>query len=92
MHDFILFGSDLLWVQQKLFILSDDFTILECHHMEHPGGNYEDLVVLGIQVISGNIRGLLFNHYSFTSPVPSVIITKLTKMKSYASETHQPDY
>ena len=86
LHDFVLFGNDLLWIQQKIFIGSDDFLILECHRLGHPDGHIEDLVVLGILAISVNVRGILLNHYSYTDSVPKIIISKLNKMKGYALE------
>jgi hypothetical protein len=82
-QDFVLFGNDLLWVQEKTFIRSNDFSILECHQFGHPGGQHEDLVILGILASVDNVRGILMNHYTYTSKIPKVIISKLSKMKSY---------
>ena len=89
-NDFVLFGSDLLWIQQKIFIQSNDFSILECHRLAHPSGQIEDLVVLGVLAISSNIKGILLNHYSYTSQIPVVIISKLNAMKLFLQD--QPDY
>ena len=84
-HDFILFDNDLMWMQNKIFIKSDDFSILECHRLNHPGGHIEDFVVLGILAISANIKGILLNHYSYTVNIPTVIVGKLNKMNQCAS-------
>jgi hypothetical protein len=78
-NDFVLFGDDLLWIQQKIFIQSTDFSIEECHCSGHPNGKLEDLVVLGILAISKNVKGVLLNHYSYTMPTPNSIISKLHK-------------
>lgn len=80
-NDFVLFGDELLWIQQRTFIQSADFSIVECHHCAHPDGNIEDLVVLGILSISANIKGILLNHYSYTRPRPQIIISKLHTAK-----------
>lgn len=85
-HDFVLFGNDLLWIQQKKFIGCDDFVIVECHRLGHPDGKMEDLVVLAILVISANIRGILLNHYTYTDNAPKIIVNKLNKMKHYSME------
>lgn len=81
-NDFVLFGSDLLWIQQKVFIPGDDFSILECHQMAHPQGQMEDLVVLAVLAITSNIKGILLNHYSFNSKIPAVIISKLGRINT----------
>jgi hypothetical protein len=80
-HDFVLFGTDLLWMQHKIFIRGNDFSILECYQSGHPDGQDEDLVILGVLAISVNIKGILLNHYSYTDGIPEIIISKLSKMK-----------
>jgi hypothetical protein len=80
-NDFVLFGNDLLWIQQKIFIRSSDFSILECHQLSHPDGQMEDLVALDVLIMSANSRGILLNHYSYTSGAPAIIISKLNRMK-----------
>ena len=80
-NDFVLFGDELLWIQQKIFIQGDDFSIIECHRSGHPEGNIEDLVVLGILAISASIKGILLNHYSFNKTTPKIIISKLHTAK-----------
>jgi hypothetical protein len=85
-QDFVLFGNDLLWVQEKIFIHSNDFSILECHQFGHPDGQHEDLVILGIMAMGDNIKGILMNHYTYTSKMPEVIISKLHKLKPFKPE------
>ena len=83
-EDFVLFGSDLLWIQEKRFIRQDNFAITECHRFAHPDGKNEDLVVFGILVLCQNIKGILMNHYSYHSAVPQVITKKLSEMGFYS--------
>jgi hypothetical protein len=85
-QDFVLFGNDLLWVQEKIFISRNDFSILECHQFGHLGRQHEDLVILGVMATGDNVKGILMNHYKYTSKIPEVIISKLHKMKSYHSK------
>jgi hypothetical protein len=85
-QDFVLFGNDLLWVQEKIFIGGNDFSILECHQFDHPGEQHEDLVILGVMATDDNVKGILMNHYKYTSKIPEVIISKLNKMKSCHSK------
>ena len=37
-EDFVLFGDDLLWIQEKYFISENNFSISECHRFSHPYG------------------------------------------------------
>jgi hypothetical protein len=85
-QDFVLFGNNLLWVQEKIFISSNDFSILEYHQFGHPGGQLEDLVIVGVMVTDDNVKGILMHHYKYTSKMPEVIISKLHKMKSSQSK------
>jgi hypothetical protein len=82
-EDFVLFGEDLLWIQEKCFIGEDNFSIIECHRFAHPYGRNEDLVVFGILVLYQDIKGILMNHYSYHSGVPGVITKKLGEMGFY---------
>jgi hypothetical protein len=82
--DFVLFGDELLWIQEKIFIASNDFEICECYQFAHPNGNDEDLVVFGISLKQHDVKGILMNHYSYTSPVPVIITRKLDAMGFYS--------
>ena len=88
-EDFVLFGDDLLWVQDKSFIRENNFSITECHRFSHPHGKDEDLVIFGILVFCQNIKGILMNHYSYNSCIPEVITKKLNEMGFY-SLNNQP--
>ncbi|MEO8852650.1 MAG: hypothetical protein ABI359_02670 [Ginsengibacter sp.] len=82
-EDFVLFGNDLLWVQEKSFVTPEDFSIIECHRVDFPKENMEELVIFGVMTFCRNIKGILMNHYSFSSSIPGVIIDKLKKMHFY---------
>lgn len=82
-EDFILFGNDLLWVKEKSFVSPEDFSIIECHTVDYPMDNMDDLMIFGIRAFYKNIKGILMNHYSFSSSMPGVIIEKLKKMHFY---------
>jgi hypothetical protein len=85
-QDFVLFGNNLLWVQEKIFISSNDFSILEYHQFGHPSGQHEYLVILGIIATDDNVRGISMNPYTYASKIPEVIVSKLHNMKSYQSK------
>jgi hypothetical protein len=85
-QDFVLFGNDLLWIQEKIFIRSKDFSILECHQFAHPDGNNEDLIILGVLATDNNVRGILMNHYTYSSKMPQSIVAKLRKLRSFHYE------
>jgi len=91
-EDFVLFGDDLLWVQDKSFIRGNNFSITECHRFAHPYGKNEDLVIFGILVLCQNIKGILMNHYSYQSGIPEVITKKLSDMGFYSSKNQQRNY
>jgi hypothetical protein len=90
--DFVLFGQELLWVQEKCFISENNFSITECHQFSHPYGKDEDLVIFGIQVSCQNIKGILMNHYSYHSGIPEVITKKQNEMGSYSSKNQARNY
>lgn len=79
-NDFILFGNDLLWVQEKTFLTGNDFCIMECFRLGHPKGNEEDLVLFAVRATLNNVKGILMNHYSFNVKIPGLIVKKLNEM------------
>ncbi len=91
-EDFVLFGDDLLWIQEKYFISENNFSISECHRFSHPYGKDEDLVIFGILVFCQNIKGILMNHYSFKSCIPEVITKKLNEMGFYSLRGQRGNY
>jgi len=85
-EDFVLFGDDLLWVRDKSFIRGNNFSITECHSFAHPYGKNEDLVIFGILLLCHDIKGILMNHYSYSSGIPELITKKLSDMGFYTSK------
>lgn len=79
--DFQLLGSDLLWVQQKIFIRMGLYTVIEYHRFWNPAGKNTDLVLMGIVAVTHNARGILFIDYS-THPggMPPIIVKKLDEL------------
>jgi len=84
-NDFILFGENLFWTQEKSFIKQNNFSIAECYQFAHPLGSEEDLTIFGIIVFSPKIKGILMNHYSYNSKIPDIISKKLNGMGFYSS-------
>ncbi|MEO5892219.1 MAG: hypothetical protein ABIQ31_18370 [Ferruginibacter sp.] len=77
LEDFILFGNNLFWIQEKAFIQARDFSIQECYRFAHPEGNDEDFLVLAVSAVNDTIKGILLNHFSFADKSPYTIISKL---------------
>ena len=85
-NDFQLFGNDLLWVQEKIFIRLGEFAITDCHKIIDPKSNMDRLIVFGIYAPWHNVKGILVNHYkSYTNTTPPVIQKKLNEMYLLAS-------
>lgn len=78
-EDFVLFGNDLFWIQQKIFINESNYNVQECLQLGHPLGNDQDLVIVAI-TIPERAKGILMNHYSFSREMPAVIFNKLKKL------------
>ncbi len=80
-EDFVLFGDELFWIQEKKFIKHNDFSILECHSFGHPNGQIDDLVIFGVASPCQSVKGILMNHYTYTSRSPGIIVSKMNKIK-----------
>jgi hypothetical protein len=77
-NDFQLFGNDLLWIQEGIFIRAGEFDILEYHKITHPEDGTDQLVVFGIIAPYHNIKGILLNHYKcYTNTTPPILSKKL---------------
>ena len=46
--DFQLRGNDLLWVQQKTFLRTGEFAIIEYHWFWNPASKQTDLLLFGV--------------------------------------------
>lgn len=84
-QDFVLFDNSLYWTQEKQFIDAGDFTIEECHAFAFPGEleRRDDLYVFAIAAGPALTRGLLLNHYTYTSSMPAIMLVKLNQMGYY---------
>jgi hypothetical protein len=87
-QDFVLFEQYLYWTQEKLFISPMDFSIEECHRFAFPAptNKRDDLVVFGVTAVSGHVKGILLNHYTYTTAIPDIIRMKLSDMGYYKKE------
>ena len=80
-EDFELFGTDLLWIQKKVFLRHWQFIIAEAHRFLSLSG--KELVLFAVMAKGNSIRGILINHYkSYTDKTPPVINRKLIEMDS----------
>ena len=85
-NDFQLFGNDLLWVQEKMFIRMGDFEITEYHHFFVPHSKRTDMIVFGVCSYHHHIKGILLNDYPGCSrQTPPVIVKKLHELNSRAA-------
>ena len=80
-NDFQLFGNDLLWVQENIFIRIGEFTIAECHKIINLENNIDQTIIFGINSPWYNVKGILINHYkNHEFNAPPVIKKKLNEM------------
>jgi hypothetical protein len=79
--DFQVCGTDLFWVQQKIFIRTAAFAVVEYHRLWNPAAQQQDMVLLGIIAIDYNIRGILFiDNATIASNYPPVISHKINEL------------
>lgn len=79
-NDFELFGTELLYIQQKIFIREPDYLVTECYRIINDGCYEPAVIILGITTIKANVKGVLINNYSdyIRGGIP-VIIRKLAE-------------
>ena len=78
-EDFELFGNDLLWIQEKIFIRPKDFVIAEVHRFPEVDGN--EVIVFGVIANAGSTKGILIKDCGKSeSDTPEIIRTKLAQM------------
>ena len=81
-NDFQLFGNDLLWVQEGVFIRAGEFAILEYHKIVLPKNNMREEIVFGIVAPYHNTKGILLNNYeSYMGIAPPVLTKKLKEFQ-----------
>ena len=86
-NDFQLFGNDLLWVQESIFVRAGEFAIIEHHKITSSKNNKEEQVVFGIIAPYHHVKGILLNHYkSYTDRTPPVLVRKLNEMNAQREE------
>jgi len=80
-EDFQLIGTNLLWVQRKIFLRQKDFSILEYHSFIDSFG--KETFIFGIIANGLFANGILINHYkSYTDKTPVIIQSKLKEIGS----------
>ena len=80
-NDFHLFGNDLLWTQQKIFIRVANFSIIEYHRFLKPDKPGREIIVFAVALKQYNVKGIMMNDYpSYTPGTPAVIVGKIKKM------------
>lgn len=80
-EDFELFGNDLLWIQEKIFLRPRNFRITEAHRFLERSGN--ELVIFAVIANGSCTKGILMNHYkSYSDEIPPIINRKLIEMDS----------
>lgn len=78
-EDFQLIGTNLLWIQRKIFLRKKDFSIVECHSFIDSCG--KETILFGVIANDFFASGVLINHYkSYTDKTPAIIQSKLKKM------------
>ena len=75
-QDFQLFGNELLWLQEKIFISSGEFSILEYHRFSSQSCNKSEMIVFGVIALYYNVKGILINHYSSYDARVSTLLSK----------------
>jgi len=80
-NDFQLFGNDLLWIQEKTFIRTGDFSIMEYHWFRNESKKGTDTILFGVFSHHHNVMGILLNDYAcYSAKTPPVIIKKINEM------------
>ena len=80
-NDFQIYGNELLWVQEGVFLRPGEFAILEHHKIIKDKNSRDEDVVFGIIATYHNVKGILLNHYkSYTSSTPPVLSLKLNEL------------
>jgi len=82
--DFELFGDHVLWVQKKVFLIQDEFLIVECHRFLDAHGI--ESIIFGLVSVCFRAKGILMSHYKeYSNKTPAIIERKLEKLFSLVS-------
>ena len=79
--DFLLFGCDLLWVQEGIFIRSGDYNLIVCYEFIKSDRAHPGIILFGVEVISYNVKGILIYHNVNDSYAPPAIMQKLEELR-----------
>lgn len=78
-EDFETCKNGLFWVQEKLFLGPQAFSVLEYHRIQHKENAGKDIIVLGIVSLLQGAKGIVVHHLAdghacwpgfFTKKVP----------------------
>ena len=84
-NDFQLFGNDLLWIQEKIFIRVGEFSIAEYHKIINLQEDGDELIIFGVYAPWHNVKGILVNHYqNYIHSTPPVLKKKLSELFTLA--------
>jgi hypothetical protein len=77
--DFNMIGNKLLCSQQKIFLRSEDFDILEMYSFPHEDA-WQETVVYGIESQQYHIKGILLSTMpERTVTLPAMLFKKISK-------------
>ena len=83
-EDFQIRGNDLFWVREKVIIRVGEFSIIECHSFCGTGNNKLEKIILGIYMLSANVKGILINSPGHpVRKTPPVLRKKLSELMEY---------
>ena len=80
--DFLLFGCDLLWVQEGIIIRSGDYNLIVCYEVLKSNRANPGIILCGVEVISFNVKGILIYHNINESYAPPAIMQKLEELNN----------
>ncbi|RYZ47611.1 MAG: hypothetical protein EOP49_20890 [Sphingobacteriales bacterium] len=63
-NDFQLQGNLLLWIQGRILLTADDFSILECYEVQTNTGDQTAILLFGIIIFPYNEKGILLNPFA----------------------------
>jgi hypothetical protein len=79
-QDFKLSGNKVLWLQGKVRLQPEEYSILEVYRIYKSGDKNSDLIVLGILSACYNVKGILLIEKSQAKKSP-VINTRLDELR-----------
>ena len=83
--DFVFHGTDILWVQKKMYLHTDKFTLVEYHRFADARGR--EAIIYGVIALCHNAMGILIKHYNdCTAKYTTMIEGKIEAFFPYATE------